>query len=360
MRDDAIILILCPELLTCCSGHLSSYQFLITRKINESNNCHFLFITTSSGYKTFRHYHAIENGKTEYDFGVIPYNAHLGSKGEHAFLHISDTEISTATGQEEWVSDLRKYAHNEGAAFIIHTGDICYEGGLKNHKPMMNTVNMEVPVYYCIGNHDLVKGKYGEELFESIYGPVYYSFDAGNTHYIVTPMWGGDYRPGYTKEDVYHWLKNDLAQIPEGKPIVVFNHDYWTSGDRHVFSAGKGMDIDLDAHNLKAWVYGHVHINHITRHGNALAICTSTLARGGIDHATSAFRKIGMDSKGNISSELRYAYIDKSIVIASAQNEQAPVTKDGKLQVSVNTYSTVTQTAKVTYAVYMEDKAVTP
>lgn len=47
-------------------------------------------------------------------------------------------------------------------------------------------------------------------------------------------------------------------------------------------------------------------------------------------------------------------------MIASAQNEQAPVTKDGKLQVSVNTYSTVTQTAKVTYAVYMEDKAVTP
>ena len=151
----------------------------------------FLFITTPSGYKTFRHYHAIENGKTEYDFGVIPYNAHLGSKGEHAFLHISDTEISTATGQEEWVSDLRKYAHNEGAAFIIHTGDICYEGGLKNHKPMMNTVNMEVPVYYCIGNHDLVKGKYGEELFESIYGPVYYSFDAGNTHYIVTPIYQG-------------------------------------------------------------------------------------------------------------------------------------------------------------------------
>ena len=36
------------------------------------------------------------------------------------------------------------------------------------------------------------------------------------------------------------------------------------------------------------------------------------------------------------------------------------MTKDGKLQVSVNTYSTVTQTAKVTYAVYMEDKAVTP
>ena len=52
----------------------------------------------------------------------------------------------------------------------------------------MNTENMDCPVFYCIGNHDLVKGKYGEELFESIYGPVYYFFDAGNVHYVVTPM----------------------------------------------------------------------------------------------------------------------------------------------------------------------------
>ena len=51
----------------------------------------------------------------------------------------------------------------------------------------MNTENMDCPVFYCIGNHDLVKGKYGEELFENIYGPVYYSFDAGRVHYIVTP-----------------------------------------------------------------------------------------------------------------------------------------------------------------------------
>lgn len=71
----------------------------------------------------------------------------------------------------------------------------------------MNTENMDCPVFYCIGNHDLVKGKYGEELFESIYGPVYYSFDAGNVHYIVTPMPGGDHAPGYTADDVCRWLK---------------------------------------------------------------------------------------------------------------------------------------------------------
>ena len=85
----------------------------------------FLFVTVPSGYKTTCHYHAI--------------NAHIGRGGAHHFVQISDTEISTAIGQEEWVADVRSYAHNEEAAFIIHTGDICYEKGLKAHQPMFNT-----------------------------------------------------------------------------------------------------------------------------------------------------------------------------------------------------------------------------
>ena len=84
---------------------------------------------------------------------------------------------------------------------MIHTGDICYEKGLKEHIGLLNGKTAGVPVFYCIGNHDLVKGKYGEELFESIYGPSYYSFDVAGTHYVVTPMAGGDHKPGYTKED---------------------------------------------------------------------------------------------------------------------------------------------------------------
>ena len=321
----------------------------------------FLFVTVPSGYKTACHYHAIEKERADgYDFALRPYNAHIGRGGAHHFVQITDTEISTATGQEKWVADVRSYALNENAAFIIHTGDICYEKGLKAHKPMMNTMNMDLPVYYCIGNHDLVKGKYGEEVFESIYGPVYYSFDVGNVHYIVTPMWGGDYRPGYTKEDVYHWLLNDLAQIPQGKPIVIFNHDSWTNEDRHVFNAGKDMAIDLDAHNLKAWIYGHLHINHINRHGKVLSICTSTPARGGIDHATSAFRSLRVDADGNLTSDLRYTYMDKLVENASIQNEQAPVTAEGEVALSVNAYHTVSKTNAVTCTFWAEGKMIRP
>ena len=87
-------------------------------------------------------------------------------------------------------------------------------------------------MFYCIGNHDLVKGKYGEECFEKYYGPVYYSFDVAGVHYIVTPMPGGDYRPGYTKDDVCRWLKNDLAHVSPETPIYIFNHDILTYGKR--------------------------------------------------------------------------------------------------------------------------------
>lgn len=318
----------------------------------------FLFVSMPSGYKATRYYHPIEKSVEHYDFALQPYEAHVRKDGAHSFVHISDTEISSAVGQEDWVNDLRNYAWNEQAAFIVHTGDICYEKGLKAHKPMMNDGNMDLPVYYCIGNHDLVNGKYGEELFEKIYGPVYYSFNVGKMHYIVTPMWGGDYRPGYTKEDVYHWLKNDLAQLPKGTPVVFFNHDYWTTGDRHIFSAGSDKTIDLDAHNLKAWIYGHWHINYITRHGKALAICTSTPARGGIDHATSAFRTLHVDKQGNLKSELRYTYIDRYLEIASVQNGQTPVRADGELDVSVNAYATVATADKVLFSCWVGQKEI--
>ena len=218
----------------------------------------FIFITTPSGYKTDnKHYHRINGDQVSYDFGLQSYNGGIKKDGSHKYVHIADTEIFNTENHGDWVNNVRDYVANEQAAFIIHTGDICYDNGLKAHIKLMNTANMDCPMFYCIGNHDLVKGKYGEELFESIYGPVYYSFDAGSTHYIVTPMAGGDYQPGYTKEDVYRWLKNDLAQVPQGKPIVVFNHDLLTYGDQFIFGINDQEQINLNEHNLKAWVYGH-------------------------------------------------------------------------------------------------------
>lgn len=318
---------------------------------------HFIFITTPSGYKTDnRHYIPIDGDNRSYDFGLQTMPGRIEKDGSHRFIHIADTEIFNTKGHDDWVKSARDYAANEKVAFIVHTGDICYENGLKEHIKLMNTANMNCPMFYCVGNHDLVKGDYGEQLFESLYGPVFYSFDMGNTHYIVTPMLGGDHRPSYTKKDVYLWLKNDLAHVAKGKSIVVFNHDLLTTKDEFVYGISETEKIDLNAHNLKAWVYGHWHINYVKKQGNVLAISTATLDKGGIDHSTSAFRVIDIDRKGNISTQLRYSYIDKQIEITSPDKEGFPVTQSGAVPIVVNTYHATSPTKEVTYTCLVDGK----
>ena len=313
----------------------------------------FIFITTPSGYKTLnKHYHKIDSRTNGYDFGLLTYHPGIGKDGSHQYVHVSDTEIFNTEGNEAWVRNIREYAANENAAFIIHTGDICYENGMKKHIKLMNTENMNVPVFYCIGNHDLVKGKYGEEVFENNYGPVYYSFDVANVHYIVTPMPGGDHKPGYTRLDVCRWLKNDLAHIKPGTPIVVFNHDILTYGDEFIYKGSETESIDLNKHNLKAWVYGHWHINHMKKQGNVYTVCTSSLDKGGIDHSTSAFRIMHVDGKGDFSSELRYSYLNNSICIAS------PAGHTASPEVTVNVYSSASPVRRVTYTCLDQDKPV--
>lgn len=321
----------------------------------------FVFITTPSGYKTKNaYYQRIERKTKVYDFALRPYEGGIKLNGTHKFIHVSDTEIGEKEGHDDWVSDLRNYAANEGVAFIVHTGDICYRPGLESHIQLMNTDNMvNTQVFYTIGNHDLVSGKYGEELFEELYGPTFYSFEVGNVHYVATPMSGGDYWPSYTTEDVYRWLKNDLAQVSKEKSIIVFNHSILNESGSFKFGANDTECIDLAEHRLKGWFYGHWHVNHISTHANGVrSVCTSTPVRGGIDHAASAFRVLTVDPKGDFDSEFRYCYLNKSLHIASLENGQAPVLASGAVPLSVNTYSSVSPVSSVTYSCRHEGKAI--
>lgn len=322
----------------------------------------FIFITTPSGYKINNaYYQRISNKVASYDFGVTPYNKVIAPNGSHKFIHISDTEIHGSNTNDEhsdWVQNIRDYASNENVAFIINGGDICYESGLRNHIHLMNTQNMNIPVFYSIGNHDLVKGEYGEQLFEQIYGPVYYSFDVGNVHYIVTPMMSGDYQPSYRPEDVYKWIKNDLAMIPNNKPIIVFGHDLPTTDGNFSFKI-KGKDsINLDEHHLKAWLYGHWHINHIYKHQKAYSICSLTPIRGGIDHSAGSFRVMHIDENGDFISEIRYPYINKSVKIASINNLKPIVSPSGTLQIAVNAYSANTHVKHIVCECVSSDKKI--
>ncbi len=170
----------------------------------------------------------------------------------------------------------------------------------------MNTENMGVPVRYIIGNHDYVDGKYGEELFESLYGPVWYSFEIGNVHYVVTPFQtGADRKSAYNKNDRWRWLENDLANTDSNMKVVMFNHNI-PPNDDYVISFDR-KDLDLKKHNLIAWVFGHYHYNYIEENQNG--ICKISTARpdcGGIDSSVSGARMIHIATDGSVTTNMHY------------------------------------------------------
>lgn len=315
----------------------------------------FITVTTPAGFETSQFYLSTKENWKSYDFLLT--ESQRTAPRQHSFLQITDTEVTGGLGR--WVTDLQQYTKNEKPAFVIHTGDICYEPGLKMHGQVVNTQTMDCPVYYCIGNHDLVKGNYGEELYESLYGPTWYSFNVGNTHYVVTPMSHGDNPTDYTLLDVYNWLKNDLEMMPEGQSLIIFNHDLFTYSDDFVYKADDKHILDLRKYNIKAEIYGHMHYNYVRNQNGIYTICTGTLDKGGIDHSPSSFREINVDANDNINTQLRYAFVEPQIAIVSPMNNQQTagrvdlksgvVSDDSELPVSVNTYHSHAKTSEVSY-----------
>ncbi|MFS3007967.1 PQQ-binding-like beta-propeller repeat protein [Bacteroides thetaiotaomicron] len=308
----------------------------------------FISITTPAGFETQQFYLPVKEDRKSYDFIVT--ESERTKTREHSFIQITDTEVTGGVGR--WVTDLQQYIKNEQPAFLIHTGDICYEPGLTVHNQIVNAQTMDCPVYYCIGNHDLVKGNYGEELYESIYGPTWYSFDVGNVHYVVTPIDHGDNPTDYTQRDVYNWLKNDLALMKKDQALVLFNHDLFTPGDNFVFKADKKDILDLRTFNTKAQIYGHMHYNYVRNQKGIYTICTGTLDKGGIDHSPSSFRDIKIDANDHLTTQLRYTFIEPQIAIVSPmKNQAAPIHPEtgNQLPVSVNTYNSQAKTSSVSY-----------
>jgi len=313
-------------------------------KLPEFKKGRFVFITVPAGLDAKGKFYQPLNTSDRYEFSLTWDK--YGPKGKRPksprFIQITDTETFK---ENAWIGNIKDYAQKNKLDFIVHTGDICYEKGLKFHAEKINDQTMGLPVHYCIGNHDLVNGKYGEELFESLFGPVYYSFDVGDTHFVVTPMISGDRKPSYTKAEVCEWLINDLATVNPKKKLVVFNHALLTFGNNFTYAAG-GKRIDLLKHNLQMWIYGHWHINFLKKHGEngPLSICSSTPDKGGIDHSPSNFM-VYDPYNPNGSIEARYTYLDRHLTITSPQKE---IRADkGYYDLNVNAYNTTSPTVKV-------------
>ncbi len=315
----------------------------------------FIALTPPDGFQASPcHYVRYEGTDKTYQLGLC--RAPLPAAGAYSFIQIADTETSL---YGDWIDNLKEYVKTNPTAFVIHTGDICYEAHQEFHGKYLRSADVGVPVYYCVGNHDLREGKYGEELWESYFGPVWYSFEVGNVHYIVTPMLGGDHTPSYRREDLVRWLQNDLKLVAKDKKVVLFNHDLWFGEDHMIFKDNKGRQIDFAEYGLEAVIYGHWHCHYYKQLKTGLkTFCSSTPDKGGIDHGTSCFRVYQVGQQGDLSSETRYSYVRGELAAVCPAEGETLVCPDGKMNVRANAYRTVSRTKRVTAVVEQNGKNV--
>lgn len=320
--------------------------------LEENENGRFVSITKPSQLKVQgRHYIKIEPS-AKYNFTL---EKSFNEKDNNiSFIQITDVESFTKKG---WIDNLRDWVATNKTAFIINTGDICYEHGLRFNGTQLRSEHIGTDFFYCIGNHDLVDGKYGEQMFEEYFGPAYYSFDAGNIHFISLPMLNGDRKPSYTLKQIMDWMRQDLALKEPQKKVVIFNHDLWFTKDNLKITS-QGDTLDMAEHGLAAFLYGHWHSHYAHEIAGIKTFSSSTPDKGGIDHGPSLFRVLDIDSEGNISSRTRYTHIPGSVstVVPAAGD----CLKEGINRLSVNAYRSASPTKSVRVQINGEWRAMKP
>lgn len=258
----------------------------------------FVYISTPAGYiteckdKTIpQFYKIIENGTDAYDFEI--YRNPKDDKN-HVFIVQADVQLVDGDNLKRYTKILQdcktlteKYRDKD--IFGIDCGDIVGDTPSLFPGYIKASSVLGFPVYRAIGNHDMdYFGRSHEtsyKTFESYFGPVYYSFNKGNAHYIVIDnsfFLGRDYfYMGYIDERTYAWLEQDLAYVKKDSPVFIIMHIPSRLDEKQKpfeYNADAVADQTVNANALYEMlkpynahiISGHMHYNHNIVHHSRL------------------------------------------------------------------------------------------
>lgn len=122
------------------------------------------------------------------------------------------------------------------ASFGVTLGDVVFDdlSIFGHHNQVVALIG--IPWYNVLGNHDInydaESDIHSDETWERVFGPNYYSFDYGTTHFIAlddvkwisaTEAKRAHYA-GALGDDQLEFVKNDLQYVPEDRLIVLMMH----------------------------------------------------------------------------------------------------------------------------------------
>ena len=126
--------------------------------------------------------------------------------------------------------------NKESVSFGFTMGDITYDdlSVIEQYKEKMKRIGIQW--YHTGGNHDInfdaTSDEFSTETFKSHFGPITFSFNYADVHFIVannviykggTYKDKGSYQGGFRKSQL-EFIKNDLKYVPKDKLVVLISH----------------------------------------------------------------------------------------------------------------------------------------
>jgi len=239
---------------------------------------------------------------TGYDFTLKPGE----KKTEFRFLHFSDIEVGKK-GHPVWLGLIRELARSGRYDFVLSSGDLCREDGIRFHAEELCPAKTGLPLYTVIGNHDLdkVKEPPAEATYEKYLGPGYYAFEFGNVLVLSIPM-RGDGPPRYKPADHARFLGNILALYPKEQPVLIFTHSLPYLCGTDLLVDAKGRKFDLGKVNVKGVFAGHSHTSDASLYGGRIPSFVTVSSRTGGDCGVPvAFREMHVAADGTVTGVSR-------------------------------------------------------
>ncbi len=248
-------------------------------------------------------------------------------KQNFTFIHVTDFHIGDPRGLRENISQTigwkaaKKIIEEVNLLhpdFVIITGDLVFgqlypfEYSFEYRKLYRILQMFDIPTYLCPGNHDgyVQTGQDGFKIWQKYFGPLYYSFDYGDAHFIMANSydwpkisrkaisyaainWGG-----YIGDEQLRWIENDLKNSDARLKIVALHHNpLWeTTNDsllNNPYHNRKELLNLIWTYGVDAVLDGHVHYDDVTVVNNTLFLTTTTCASSlSSDDAYWGYRKI--------------------------------------------------------------------
>lgn len=290
-------------------------------RIDTAPNATTVYIHQNSGYLVNPFYYLLKPEQSNYDF-TIEKSPENGNETVNVLV-IGDPETDDISYMKEIAEYIEQFPEID---FVLIAGDICERNGMRAHSKMLTRESFPRPVYYVIGNHDIVNLAPGEtDFYAANVAPWYYSFDYKGILFVAAPMYNAWGPPlPYDMKEYGDWLKKLLSIFPPSQPKVLMTHDIIDLVGHIVPTHDK--PIILDDYNFRAILYGHKHMNVVMHYDSGRkALSTATTNFGGVGLSAPNFRVITIAKDSTIRSTLHYTKL-KELLNAGTDGRQLWVT----------------------------------